>query len=102
MPKSYPVHHCSEKYRQLVDEWAKSGTMESRLVERAKIIHRCLHGDPVNKIAQELDVRPNTVIEWRRRFDANDIAELKDLRRSGNPPRYNAEFRNKEASFCSL
>ena len=29
MPKSYPAHHCSEKYSQLVDEWAKSSTMES-------------------------------------------------------------------------
>jgi len=94
MPKSYPIPHCSEKDRQLIDEWAKSRTMESRLVERAKIIQRCLRGDPVKKIAQELDVRPNTVIDWRRRFEAKGIAGLKDLHRSGKPARYNAEFRN--------
>jgi len=102
MPKSYPVPHCSEKDRQLIDEWAKSRTMESRLVERAQIIQRCLRGDPVNMIAQELEVRPNTVIDWRRRFEANGIAGLKDLPRSGKPPRYNAEFRNKVLKTLDL
>lgn len=102
MPKSYRVPDCSEKDRQLVDEWAKSRTMESRLVERAKIIQRCLRGDPVNKIAQELGVRPNTVIDWRRRFGAKGIAGLKDRPRPGKPPTYNAEFRNKVLKTLEL
>jgi len=76
--------------------------MELRLVERAKIIQRCLRGDPVTKIARELDVRPNTVIDWRRRFDANGITGLKDLPRSGKPPRYTAEFRNKVLKTLEL
>jgi transposase len=95
MPKSYPVPKCSEKDRLLIEEWAKRRTMESRLVERAKIIQRCLRGEPVKKIAEELRVRPNTVIDWRRRFESNGAAGLKDLPRSGKPPRYTAEFRNK-------
>jgi transposase len=102
MPKSYPVPHYSEKDRQLVDEWAKSRTMQARLVERAKIIQRCLRGDPVKKIARELDVRPNTVIDWRRRFDAKGIEGLKDLPRSGKPPQYGAEFRNKVLKTLEL
>jgi transposase len=102
MPKSYPIPDCSEKDRQLIDEWAKSRTMESRLVERAKIIQRCLRGEPVNKIARELEVRPNTVIDWRRRFEAKGIAGLKDLPRSGKPPRYNAEFRNQVLKTLEL
>jgi len=69
--------------------------MESRLVERAKMIQRCLGREPVGKIAQELKVRPNTVINWRRRFDANGIAGLTDLSCSGKPPTYAAEFRGK-------
>lgn len=102
MPKSYPIPHCSEKDRQLIDEWAKSRTIESRLVERAKIIKRCLQGDSVKKIAQELGARPNTVITWRRRFDMNGIAGLKDLPRSGRPPHYTAEFRNKVLKTLEL
>ena len=63
MPKSYPIPQCSEKDRLLIEEWAKSRTMESRLVERAKIVQRCLRREPVKKIAQELKIRPNTVID---------------------------------------
>ena len=95
MPKGYHIPKCSEKDRLLIDEWAKSRTMESRLVERAKIIQRCLAGEPITKIVHELKVRPNTVIDWRRRFDAKGIAGLADLPRSGKPPTYTAEFRNK-------
>ena len=54
MPKCYFIHHCFEKYRQRVDEWAKkSRTMESRLIQRAKIIQQGLRGDLVTVIAPE-------------------------------------------------
>lgn len=94
MPKGYQIPQCSDKDRLLIEEWAKSRTMESRLVERAKIIQRCLGGEPVKEIVRELKVRPNTVIDWRRRFDAKGIAGLKDLPRTGKPPKYAVEFRN--------
>jgi len=102
MPKSYRIPQCFEKDRLLIEEWANSRTMESRLVERAKIIQRCLRGEPVKKIAQELNVRPNTVIDWRRRFDAKGIDGLKDLPRSGKPPKYGGEFRNKVLDTLEL
>jgi transposase len=102
MPKSYPIPQCSEKDRLLIEEWAKSRTMESRLVERAKIIQQCLRGEPVKKIAQELKVRPNTVIDWRRRFEAKGVEGLRDLPRSGKPPKYTGEFRNKVLATLEL
>jgi transposase len=102
MPKSYPIPQCSEKDRLLIEEWAKNRTMESRLVERAKIIQRCLRGEPVKKIAQELKVRPNTVIDWRRRFEAKGVEGLRDLPRSGKPPKYTGEFRNKVLATLEL
>jgi transposase len=86
----------------LIEEWAKNRTMESRLVERAKIIQRCLRGEPVKKIAQELKVRPNTVIDWRRRFEAKGVEGLRDLPRSGKPPKYTGEFRNKVLATLEL
>ena len=52
MPKGYHIPQCSENDRLLIEEWAKSRTMESRLVERAKIIRRCLGGEPVKKIVR--------------------------------------------------
>ncbi|MHB1938939.1 MAG: helix-turn-helix domain-containing protein [Acidobacteriaceae bacterium] len=67
--------------------------MESRLVERARIVLGCLEGTPVNTVAESLQVRPNTVIDWRRRFEREGVAGLRDRPRPGKPPRYTAEFR---------
>jgi len=70
MPKGYHIPQCSERDRLLIKEWTKSRTMESRLVERAKIIQRCLDGEPVKKIVQELKVRPNC--QW----ECNSVPEM--------------------------
>lgn len=93
MPKTAPIPQCSETDRQVLQEWARSRTMESRLVERARIVLGCLEGTPVNTVAESLQVRPNTVIDWRRRFEREGVAGLRDRPRPGKPPRYTAEFR---------
>jgi len=95
MPKKAPIPRCSEKERKVLDEWRRSKTMESRLVERAKIIDKCLNGVPVAEIAREMKTRPNTVIFWRKRFEEKGTDGLRDHPRSGKPPRYGVEFRNK-------
>jgi transposase len=53
----------------------------------------CLEGRPVIEIARGLRVRPNTVIQWRRRFVERGMAGLRDLPRSGKPVAYGTEFR---------
>ena len=93
MPKTAPVPKCSNEDRQVLESWAASRTMEARLVERARIVLGCLEGKPVNDIAKSLNVRPNTVIDWRRRFEAEGIAGLQDRPRSGKPARYTEKFR---------
>lgn len=94
MARKPPVPVCSEEDRKTLEVWAHSRTLEARLVERAKIIIGCLERKPVSHIARELKVRPNTVIEWRQRFEKKGIAGLHDSPRSGKPPRYGVEFRN--------
>jgi transposase len=81
---------------------ARSRTEEARLVERAKIILKCLDGERVQKIAKDLHVRPNTVIEWRRRFERHGIKGLKDKPRSGKPVRYDAMFRDEVLKTLEL
>lgn len=98
MPKTAPIPHCSEADRRVLEDWARSRTMEARLVERARIVLECLEGKPVSTIAASLKVRPNTVIDWRRRFETQGIAGLRDRPRPGKPPRYTAEFRNQVLS----
>ena len=102
MPKKPPIPRCSEDNRKTLEKWAQSRTMEARLVERAQIILKCLEGEGVAEIARHLKIRPNTVIEWRRRFEREGIKGLRDRPRSGKPKQYNAEFRNQVLKTLEL
>lgn len=95
MPKKAPLLTCTEEDSTILDRWTRSRTIEARLVERAKIIMKCIEGQSVSQIAKDLKIRPNTVIDWRRRFLQSGIAGLHDLPRSGKPPLYGQMFRNK-------
>ncbi|MFZ2447572.1 MAG: IS630 family transposase [Syntrophobacteraceae bacterium] len=94
MPRKTPILNCTEQDREALEQMVRSRTEEVRMVERAKIILKCLEGERVHRIAKDLHVRPNTVIEWRRRFEKDGIKGLKDRPRSGKPATYDAEFRN--------
>lgn len=98
MPKAAPVPACSQEDRQVLEAWAHSRTREARLVERARIVLGCLEGKSISTVAEGLNVRPNTVIDWRRRFEAEGIAGLQDRPRSGKPRRYTEEFRKQVLS----
>jgi transposase len=93
MPKPPHTLRCSEQDRKTLEEWARSRTQEARLVERAKIIMHCMQGHSVSDIAQSLRVRPNTVIDWRRRFEHEGVTGLADRPRPGKPRQYGADFR---------
>jgi len=93
MPRTTPILTCEPQQRKEIELLAASRTGEARFVERAKIILGCLQGKPMNQIARELGIRPNTVIQWRQRFSAQGIAGLSDRPRSGKPALYGAEFR---------
>src|SRR5512137_1332917 len=102
MPRKAPIPECSEQDKKMLQQLAGSRTEEARLVERAKIILKCLQGGRVHKIAKELHVRPNTVIEWRRRFQQEGVKGLKDQPRSGKPARYGAAFRGEVLNALEL
>jgi len=93
MPQQPRTLRCSEQDRRTLEEWARSRTQEARLVERAKIILQCVQGHSVSEIARSVRVRPNTVIDWRRRFEREGLTGLVDRPRPGKPRRYGADFR---------
>lgn len=94
MPKTAPIPRCTEDDRTVLERWASSRTLEARLVERARMILQCLEGKAVSAVARNLKVRPNTVIDRRRRFASEGMTGLQDRPRSGKPRRYTEEFRN--------
>jgi transposase len=73
----------------------KSRTVESRAVERARIILASLEGKEMQQVAQELRVSVLTVSKWRRRFSLFGLRGLRDQPRSGKPVRYDTAFRNR-------
>lgn len=94
MARKAPIPTCTANDRAILEEWAKSRSLEWRLVERARIILRLLDGELVSKVASDLDTGQNTVIKWRTRFIACGIKGLHDQPRSGKPPKYDKNFRN--------
>ncbi len=93
---------CSEEDRTILEDWARSRTLEARLVERAGMVLQCLEGKAASAVARALKVRPNTVIGWRRRFEREGIAGLYDRPRSGKPRRYREAFRNQVLATVKL
>jgi transposase len=73
----------------------RAGTTEQRTVIRAKVVLRAASGTPNEAIADELSISPTTVLLWRRRFESERLAGLGDASRSGRPPVYDRETRDR-------
>jgi transposase len=86
---------CDEATKEQLIEITKSRKQPAGLSLRAKIILQALSGARVKDIAQNCGVCVPTVICWKRRFNANGIAGLYDEKRSGRPPTYGDEFKQK-------
>lgn len=95
MPKKAEKIMCSDEQRSELTRLASSRTLESRLVDRAKIILMSLEGFQNKDIAQRFAIRPNTVSDIRKRFNEHGVQGLFDKPRSGKPKIYNENFRNK-------
>lgn len=64
---------------------------EQRMVERAKIVLKCIEGGAPESIAKEIGVSKVTVIKWRNRFVDSGFEGLFDLPRSGRTASYTEE-----------
>ena len=95
MARVAPVLSCSAEERSALLQLSRSRSEEARLVERAQIILLCLDGKQNDEVARELNIRPNTVGIWRKRFFEHGIMGLQDLKRSGKPAIYGPELRNR-------
>ena len=95
MPRHAPELECSAEDRASLVALTKSRTVESRAVERARIILASLEGKEMQQVARELQVSVLTVSKWRRRFSLFGLRGLRDQSRSGKPVRYDTAFRNR-------
>ncbi len=73
-----------------VRRWARAGSTEQRLAERARIVLLAAQGQATATIAQTLRTRPARVAKWRTRFARERLAGLRDAPRPGARRRYDA------------
>lgn len=89
--------------RQRIKKLARSQKAPHQLVVRANIVRLAARGLPNAVIAARLNIKDDTVRKWRGRFAAAGIDGLKDLPRSGRPPRFSALQRAQvKALACQL
>jgi transposase len=78
---------------------ARAPTSEQRAVTRARIVLRSAEAVAIERIAAELGVAVMTVKLWRRRYSEQGLIGLVEERRSGRPPTYTREDRDRVIAF---
>ena len=84
---------CDEGTRAELERIARSRRGAAGAALRARIVLRCLGGEPVKDTAAACGVTRETVIVWRDRFAEGGVAGLSDRPRGGRPAEHGAEFR---------
>src|SRR5271165_5491720 len=72
---------------QTLRQWARAGTSEHRMVERAKVVLLAHQGKSNLEIAAHLKTRPARVSKWRQRFERR-LDGLQNADRTGRPAHY--------------
>jgi transposase len=85
----------SPSERAALDRLVRARTTEQRLAQRARIVVRAADGVANKRIAAELGVNLMTVLLWRRRFEADRLAGLREASRPGRPPTYTRADRDR-------
>jgi transposase len=76
--------------RTTLEGWVRSGAVEHRLVERARVVLLAAAGMASRRVARELGCARGVVSKWRVRFARDRLVGLADAPRSGKPKTYDA------------
>ena len=91
MPRKYEHIKCSKSDILKLHELSSKAD-DRRLASRALMILRCVEGIQIKDIALELHERPNTVIQWRRRFETYGVAGLVNRPRGASANKYGCDL----------
>ena len=67
----------------MFESWLRSPTVPQELAVRAKILIASAGGEGVRPLAKRLEISPNTVSVWRRRYRTEGLAGVRTRARSG-------------------
>ena len=76
------------KVRKLLEARCRAPTTAQGEAKRARIVLLAAQGRSTRSIAEEVGVQPRIVSNWRRRFDEEGLAGLKDRSRGSREPLY--------------
>lgn len=71
-----------------LESWVRRGTMEQRMVHRARIVLESAAGKKTKEVAMNLGLRAATVSKWRTRFSYVGMKGLADAPRRGKRAKY--------------
>src|SRR5262249_7407978 len=72
--------------RKVLEARCRAPSTPQRDVRRARIVLLAAEGRSTRSIAEEVDVQPRIVSNWRRRFAEHGLGGLKDLPRARKKP----------------
>ena len=81
----------TDEERNELESWVRKGTMEQRMVRRARIVMESATGKQNKEIAEMLGVHVHTVSQWRSRFSRDRLGGLQDAPRPGKTAKYSRE-----------
>jgi transposase len=88
MARKASVVVLSAEERAQLEQICKRATSEQRFVFRARIILALAEGLSVVQVSQKLKIPPKTIIKWKKRYLAQQLAGLNDRSRSGKPMKF--------------
>ena len=91
MPRKYEPVKCSKSDILKLHELSVSPD-NPRIASRALMVLRCAEGMQIKDIASALGERPNTVIQWRKRYEAYGINGLINRPRGANANKYGSDL----------
>jgi DNA-binding NarL/FixJ family response regulator len=79
------VIELSVEDRDRLEQMVRMQRTEQRMVTRARIVLAAADGEENASIADWLEIAPNTVVKWRKRFFEEGLLGLTDRKRPGRP-----------------
>ncbi len=76
----------NEVERKELEKFLSKDKLPKRLWKRATAIQALARGESLKVVARTLDVTPETVGSWRKRYESEGLSGLMDKPRSGRPP----------------